>query len=110
VVDPVPPSIDHTLPLESKPDIAHVFLVDTESTMLGGIPPAVKPPPSNEAIIFYWASLTRPHLPSHIPINITIQVCGRDVPHVLIYEVSSVSIFSSIAWQDLGYPQLVPIT
>jgi hypothetical protein len=35
VVDLISPSVDPTLPLESKPDTAHVFLVDTESTMSG---------------------------------------------------------------------------
>jgi hypothetical protein len=79
--------------------------------MLGGIPPSpVKPPPSNEAILFYWGVLTGPRLPSHIPFKITVQVCGRDVPHALIDEGSSISIFSSIAWQALGYPQLVSVT
>jgi hypothetical protein len=103
-------SINPTLLLESKPDFAHVFLVDTESTMLGGIPPyPVKPPRSNKAIIFYWGVLTRPHLPYHIPFKITIQVCVRDVPH-LIDEGSFVSILSSIAWQSLGYPQIVLVT
>jgi hypothetical protein len=29
---------------------------------------------------------------------------------MLIDEGASVSIFSSIAWKDLGYPQLVPVT
>jgi hypothetical protein len=54
VVDLIPSSVDPTLLLESKPDISHVFLVDTDSTMLGGIPPSpVEPPPSNEAILFY---------------------------------------------------------
>jgi hypothetical protein len=33
VVDLISPSVDPTLPLESKPDTAHVFLIDTESTM-----------------------------------------------------------------------------
>jgi hypothetical protein len=79
--------------------------------MLGGIPPSpVEPPPSNEAILFYWGVLTGPRLPSHIPFNITVQVCGRDVPQTLIDEGASVSIFSSIAWKDLGYPQLVSVT
>jgi hypothetical protein len=111
VVDLMSLSIDPTLPLESKPDSAHVFLVDTESTVLGGIPPSpVKPPPSNEAILFYWGVLTGPRLPSHIPFKITVQVCGRDVPHALIDEGSSVSILSSIAWKALGYPQLVSVT
>jgi hypothetical protein len=78
VVDLIPSSVDPTLPLESKPDTAHVFLIDTESTVLGGIPPSpVKPPPRNEAILFYWGALTGPHLPSHIPFQITVQVCGR---------------------------------
>jgi hypothetical protein len=68
VVDPISSSIDPTLPLNIKPDTAHVFLVDTESTMLVGIPPSpVEPPPSNEAIRFDWGVLTGPHLPSHIP-------------------------------------------
>ena len=68
VVDLISPSIDPTLPLESKPDTAHVFLVDTDSAMSGGIPPSpVKLPPSNEAIRFDWGVLTGPRLPSHIP-------------------------------------------
>jgi hypothetical protein len=65
--------------------------------MLGGIPPSpMKLPPSNEAILFDWGVLTRPRLPSHIPFKITIQVCGRDIPHALIDEGSSLSILSSI--------------
>jgi hypothetical protein len=39
-----------------------------------------------------------------------VQVCGRDIPQMLIDEGSSISIFSSIAWQALGYPPLAPIT
>jgi hypothetical protein len=79
--------------------------------MLGGIPPSpVKPPPCTEAILFYWGVLTRPRLPSHIPFKITVQVCGQDVPHALIDEGLFVIILSSIAWQELGYPHLLPIT
>jgi hypothetical protein len=103
--------VDPTLPLESKPDIAHVFLIDTKSTMLGGSPHSpMKPPPSNEAILFYWGVLTGPRLPSHIPFQIIVQVCGRDVPQTLIDEGVSVSILSSVAWHTLGCPQLVPVT
>jgi hypothetical protein len=110
VVDLISPSVDPTLPLESKPDTAHVFLVDTDSAMSGGIPPSpVKPPPSNEAIRFDWDALTGPRLPSYIPFQITVQVCGRDVTKTLIDEGSSVSILSSIAWQALGCPQLTPV-
>ena len=55
VVDLMLLSIDPTLHLESKLDTSHVLLIDTESTVLGGIPPyPMKPPPSNEAILFYW--------------------------------------------------------
>jgi hypothetical protein len=111
VVDLISPSIDPTLPLESKPDTAHVFLVDTDSAVSGGIPPSpMEPPPSNEAIHFDWGVLTGPRLPSYIPFQITVQVCGRDVPQTLIDEGSSVSILSSIAWQALGCPPLAPVT
>jgi hypothetical protein len=73
VVDLISPLVDPTLPLESKPDTAHVFLVDTESTMLGDIPPSpMEPPPSYEAIHFDWGVLTRPRLPSHIPFQIIV--------------------------------------
>jgi hypothetical protein len=54
--------------------------------------------------------LTGPHLPSHIPFNITVQVCGQDIPHVLIDEGLFISILSSIGWKALGYPQLVLVT
>jgi hypothetical protein len=110
VVDLISPSVDPTLPLESKPDTAHVFLVDPDSSMSGGIPPSpVGPPPSNEAIRFDWDFLTGPRLPSYIPFHITVQVCGRDVTKTVIDEGSSVSILSSIAWQALGCPSLVPV-
>jgi hypothetical protein len=73
LVDPIQSSVDPTLLLESKPDTAHVFLVNTDSTMPGGIPPSlVEPPRSNEAILFDWGALTRPRLPSHIPFQITV--------------------------------------
>ena len=51
-----------------------------------------------------------PCLPSHIPFNITVQVCGRDVPQTLIEEGASVSILSSVSWYALGCPQLAPVT
>jgi hypothetical protein len=98
-------SVDPTLPLESKPGTTHVFLVDTDTTVLGGIPPSpVEPPPSNEFIFFDWGALDGPRLPSHIPFKITVQVFGRDVPQMLIDEGASISIVSSIAWKYLGYP------
>jgi hypothetical protein len=73
--------------------------------MLGGFPPSpIEPPPSNEAILFNWGVITGPRLPSHIPFKITVQVCGQHIPQTLIDEGSSVSILSSLAWKDLGYP------
>ena len=79
--------------------------------MLGGIPSfPVKPPPSNEAILFDWGALTGPCLPSHIPFQITVQVCGWDVTQTLIDEGASISILSSVAWYTLGCPQLAPVT
>jgi hypothetical protein len=111
VVDLISSSVDPTLPLESKPDTAHVFLIDTESPMPKGVPPSpVGPPPSNEAIRFDWDVLTAPRLPSYIPFQITVQVCGRDVTKTLIDEGSSVSILSSLAWKALGGPPLAPVT
>jgi hypothetical protein len=81
VVDMIPSLIDPTLPLESKLDTSHVFLVDTESTVLGGIPPSpMEPPPSNVAILFDRGALTGPLFPSHINFNIIVQVCVWDVP------------------------------
>jgi hypothetical protein len=70
----------------------------------------MEPPPSNETILFNWGVLTGPCLPSHIPFQIIVQVCGRDVPQTLIDEGASVSIFSSLAWQALGCPQIVLVT
>jgi hypothetical protein len=111
VVDLISPSVDPTLPLESEPDTAHIFLVDTDSAMSGGIPPSpMEPPPSNEAIRFDWDVLIGPRLPSYVPFQITVQVCGRDVTKTLIDEGSSVSILSSLAWQALGCPPLAPVT
>jgi hypothetical protein len=54
--------------------------------------------------------LTRPRLPSHIPFQITVQVCGWDIPQTLIDEGASISILSSISLQDLGCPHLAPVT
>jgi hypothetical protein len=54
VIDLILSSVNPTLLIKSKPDSDHVFLVDTESTVLGGISPyPVEPPLSNEAIPFY---------------------------------------------------------
>jgi hypothetical protein len=111
VVDPIQSSVDPTPFLESKPDTAHVFLINTDSTVSGGIPHyPVTPPPSTEAILFDWGVITGPHLPSHIPFQITVQVHGWDVPQTLIDEGASVSILSSVTWYTLGCLQLASVT
>jgi hypothetical protein len=79
--------------------------------MPGGIPPPpVESPPSTEAILFDWGALTGPHLPSHIPFYITVQVRGWDIPQTMIDEGASISILSSVAWYTLGCPQLALVT
>jgi len=111
VVDLILSSVDPALPLESKSNTSHIFLVDTKSNVLGGIPPyPVEPPPSNEAILFDWVALIGTRIPYHILFNITVQFCGQDIPDMLIDEGLSISLLSSISWQALGYPQLVPVT
>jgi hypothetical protein len=111
LVDPIQSSVEPTLLLESKLDTAHVFLVNTDSTVPGDIPPPpVEPPPSNEAILYDWGALTGPRLPSHVPFQITVQVRGWDVPQTLIDEGASVSILSSVTWYALGCPQLASVT
>jgi hypothetical protein len=111
VVDLIPSSVDPTLPLENEFDTTHIFLVNTDSTIQGGISHfPMEPPPSNEAIIFDWNGLTRPRLPFYIPFQIIVQVCGRDAPQNIVDDIDFVSILSSSTWKYLGYPQLVSIT
>jgi hypothetical protein len=114
-VDPFPP-VDPILPLGNETQVVYFMSLSINPTLFPMFfsliqnPSPMKPLPSNEGILFYLGVLTGPRLPSHIPFKITLQVCVRDVPHVLIDVVSSISILSSIAWQDLGYPQLVLVT
>jgi len=53
VLDLILSLVDPNLLLESKTNIAHIFLIYTDSTIPGGIPHSpMEPPPSNEAIRF----------------------------------------------------------
>jgi hypothetical protein len=106
VVDIFSSSVDPTLPLKSKPDTAHVFLVDTNTTVLGGIPPPVEPPPSNDTILFDWGALTRPRLPSHIPLKIIVQVCGQDIPQMKVRPLVFFPLFIRKLWVILNLCQL----
>jgi hypothetical protein len=111
VINLIPSSVDPTLSLKSEVSIAHVFLVNTDSTLQGGIsPPNVEPPPSNETIIFYWHGINESRLLSYVPFQITLQVSGRDIPQIIVDEGASISILPSTTWQDLGCPQLLSVT
>jgi hypothetical protein len=108
-VDLFPP-VDPILPLVNETQVVDLIpsSVDPLLLVLDGITPSpIEPPPSNEAILFYWGALTGPCIPFHIPLNIVVHVYGRDVPQMMIDKGSSVIIFPSVACQDLVYPQLV---
>jgi hypothetical protein len=80
VVHPIPPLVDPSPPLKSE-DVSQAFHVSTYSSGIGGTTQVpTEPPLSNEVILLYWGALLKSHLPSYIPFQITIQVCGRDVP------------------------------
>jgi hypothetical protein len=111
VIDRIPSLVDPTLSLESEFDTTHVFLVNIDSSIQGVISPSiVQPPPSSEAIIFDWHALTGPHLPSYIPFQINIQVCGRDIPHNIFDGGASINIRFLTSWKGLRCPHLVLVT
>ena len=100
--------VDPTLPVESEIHTTQVLLVTSDSSMSGGISPvSTEPPPSKEVFSFDWNRLAEPRLPSSIPFQIIVKICGRSVHRTNVDEGSSVSILSSTAWQALGSPQLV---
>jgi hypothetical protein len=70
----------------------------------------MKPPLSNEFILLDLAALSEPSLPSYIPLEIIVQVYGKDVPQNIFDECASVTIVSSISWLDLGSPHLASVT
>jgi hypothetical protein len=111
VVDSISPSVDPTPPLKSE-DVSQVFLVTTDSSEQGSTSPVpTTPPSSNGMISIDWNHLTESCLPSYIPFEIMVEVCGRViVPNTIIDEGASVSIFSSNSWQALGSPQLASVT
>ena len=111
VVDLISHLVSPTLFEESETHTAQVLLVTSDSSMLGGISPvSTAPPPSTEVFSFDWNRLTEPRLPSSIPFQIIVKVCGKNVHRTIVDEGASVSILSSTAWQALGSPQLVPVT
>jgi hypothetical protein len=110
VVDPIPILVDPATPRKCE-NVAHVFLVSTNSFGIGStslIP--TEPPSSDDVILLDWVAVPKYCLPFYIPFQIIVQVCGRDGPQTIVDEGASVSIFSSIAWQALVFPLLVLVT
>ena len=131
MVDLVLPSVNRASVVESEPHTAQVLLVSSVSNEMEGNPPIPKvheinspipitqegsshvpriTPPSSLVTSFDWSRLTGYHLLSYVPFQITVQAYNMVVPSTVIDEGASVSILSSISWQALRSPHLVPVT
>ena len=118
------PSLYDTIIEENKNDTVQILFVNTDSNELRDslpIPlpqegsfsepyPAVYsiPPPSNLVVSFDWNLLGRPRLPASVPFQIIVQAYKMVMDGTIIDEGASVSILSSIAWEALGSPSLLP--
>ena len=127
-VDPVlpseDPSLDDTITEENKNETIQILFVNTDSdehrdSLPVPLPqegsssesyPAVYsvPPPSNLVVSFDWNLLGRPHLPASVPFQIIVQAYKMVMAGIIIDEGASMSIISSIAWEALGPPSLLP--
>lgn len=107
VVEPGPSSANPTLPSESDANTAHVSFVSSDLLGQGAILPMV-PLPSPEVCSFDWNSLVEPHLPSYISFQIVVEGLSSTIHLTIIDEGASISVLSSMAWQCLGSPNLVP--
>ena len=108
MVDLISHPVDPTLSLESEIHNAQVLLVTSDSYTPGGISLVCsEPPPSTEVFSFDWNRLTKPRLPSSIPFQIIVKVCGKNVCHTNVDEGASISNLSSTTWQALGSLVLV---
>jgi len=127
-VDPVlpseDPSLDDTITEENKNDTVQILFVNTDSDEhRGGLPvplpqegsssepyPVVYlvPPPSNLVVSFDWNLLGRPRLLASVPFRIIVQAYKMVMAGTIIDEGATVSILSSIAWEALGLPSLLP--
>jgi len=118
------PSLDDTIIEENKDDTVQILFVNTDSdehrdSLPVPLPqegsssesyPTVYsvPPPSNLVVSFDWNLLGRPRLPASIPFQIIVQAYKMVMVGTIIEEGASVSILSSIAWEALGSPSLLP--
>ena len=58
-------------------------------------------------VSFDLNDLVEPHLPSSSPFQIRVEVNSKKIYRCIVVEGASASILSSLAWQDLGSPELV---
>lgn len=90
-------SVDPTPPLESECNVTQVFLVSSDSFVLGGIPSAsIESPPSTKVLSFDWNSLVEPCLPSSIPFQIGVQDFYKNLYHTIMDEGAYVSIYPQL--------------
>ena len=107
VVEPKPSSTNPTHPLESDDKTTHVSIVSFDLPGQGGIPSMV-PLPSPKVCSFDWNSLVEPRLCSYVSFQIVVEGLSSTIHQTVIDEGDSISILSSMAWQGLGSPNLVP--
>lgn len=107
VVEAEPSSTSPTLLLESDENTTHVSFFSFDLPGQGGIP-LIVPLPSLEVCSYNWNSLLEPHLPSYIPFQIVVEGIYSTMHQTIIDEGASISILSSMAWQGLDSPNLVP--
>ena len=127
-VDLVPSLVDNSILEESDDHTAHVLPISSDSHELKSGPPIpvvqespspitiehggyhMITPPSSSVISFDWSKLTDFCLPSYVPFQIIVQAYNMEIHDTILDEGVFVSIMPSTTWQDLGSPQLVPIT
>jgi hypothetical protein len=111
LVDPIPSSVNTTLPLESEFDTTQVLLFTIDSSRQCGISPiSSEPPPSIEVISFDWNRLMDPCLPSYLHFQIIVYICDKNIYRTIIDKGASIIILSSTSWQYIGSPHHVSVT
>ena len=66
--------------------------------------------PSSEANSFDWSNLTKYHIHSSVPFQISVRVTAKSILQTIIEEGASLSILYSISWQAICSPPLIPAT
>ena len=118
------PSLDDTIIEENKNDAVQILFINTDSDEHGDSLPVPLPqegsssesypvvysvaPPSHLVVSFDWNQLGRPRLLASVPFQIIVQAYKTIMAGTIIDEWTSVSTLSSIAWEVLGSPSLLP--